>query len=234
MAPVRRLTHALSTLFASRGLPLVAAVIALGVAWLLWRDLLTARRPTLEPLSTVQRRYGPQHDSAAVAPFRQVLPDGTQLRGTLEDAFDALSARIPREHWFVVNWRPIRAAGMSGDTPVDVQAGGLAIDDALERILAAADGGTRLLGMKLDQDGVLVIDTRENLGVAEHTHAYDLRDLTGATAGATAAEQAAAEKALVERIVATIDPPSWARGAPAPARGTAAAGAAACASCGAR
>jgi hypothetical protein len=211
---MRRLAGLVSAACAARWFPLAAAAVAMAVAAALWGKLLTANRPVLRPLTVLERRYGAGYDPDVVGPFRQPLPDPFDVRGDFEDAIDALRDARPEAEVFV-NWRGLEAAaGVGRETPVDVRLGGMPFDDAVLRVLAAADGGTGRLGFTAEE-GAMVLDGADR--AATHTRVYDLRDLVGAggTGGAPAPPgQAAAEAALAARIRATVDPPSWRVGPP--------------------
>jgi hypothetical protein len=103
-----------------------------------------------------------------------------------------------------VNWRELERAGFSRQTPIRASLGGLTTQDAILRVLAAADGGTGKLGVAVD-DNVLTISTGEDLARNTLTRVYDVRDLLPPDPKARPAAQAA----LSARITGTIAPASW-------------------------
>jgi hypothetical protein len=203
---VNRVTQQVARLAASWWVPPLLVLLALAVCWHRWGSLVTARRPTTPPLTALERRYGPGYDrrfadERLVQRLRRPLPSDFAVKGTLTDAIDAMRDQKPHMDIFV-NWRALESAGFKREAPVDEQLGGLPADDALERLLAAAAGGSNRIGFTVD-DGVVTISTREDLAKNVNTRVYDLRDLLPpANAGPA---RAAAEAALADAIQKEVD-----------------------------
>jgi hypothetical protein len=211
----------MSGFFASRWMPVAFIVLALAVSWALWGKLLTENFPRTRPLTPKERRYGPtsdpQYDAAAVEVLQRRLPYEFRVEGSLAVVAEAVGTEL-HPYKIFVNWRTLEDAGVRRDTPVRADVGGLQIDDALVRILAAADGATGTLAFEID-DGVVIVNTKDELARNTLTRVYDVRDLVGgANANASPAvllrwadpaQVSAAEAALSNDLAETIDPASW-------------------------
>jgi hypothetical protein len=185
----------------------VLVVLAASASWLLWGRSLVNARPTTPQLTATERRYGPGYDARVVAALQKPLARPIRVTGSLENAVDTMRDAIDPVGLFV-NWRALEASGIRRDTKLDVDIPGGPAEGALLRLLTAADGGTRSLGMTLDE-GVVTVSTADDLATNTVIRIYDVRELVGGGGKNRGPAQVLAETRLAQDIVGTIDPASW-------------------------
>jgi hypothetical protein len=196
--------------FRTLGLMLAVALLALGAAGYLWRDLLTwpPPRPSAELMVITERGVDPD-DRALITQLDRQLPqlelDGATLTDVIDFLRDVSSANI------YVNWRSLEGAGVKRDAPVFCKLRNVGFARALDVVLDSVAPANVRLGYTVD-DGVIMVSTLDDLRLDTSTHVYDVRDLLAGNPTTTSADYAAALRRLHDRITAEVDPESWQAG----------------------
>lgn len=210
-----------------RTLLALTTLCSLAVSWLLWKDLLRNPPFTVTPVPPTprERQLGFLLTPKTAALAEQRLPTPFVIDASLERAIEELRQASGAKVF--VNWRTLYEKGLPRDTPVSVDASGLAFADALRALfdpVKTYGSGVAFriehawiidpLGInpsRTDPNKVIVtISTKEDLSSDTDIHVYDVRDfitLTRNVAPATSATGGIDK--LVKRITTTIDPRSW-------------------------
>ncbi len=200
-----------------RGSAVAGAVVLAVAAWVLLtnphrRGAAVGPSPTLEAVVAVDPDAPSPATAATLAKLDRKLPELRFNANKLSDVVDFL--RDTTRTNLYVDWRSLKATGVTRDSPVTARLRDIKLSNALQLLFKSVEDDARPLGYAVDE-GVITISTQRELDKNTNTRRYDVNDLLfvpsdyqpGKAPVAPSREQRVGE--IVQYVEQNVAPNSW-------------------------